>query len=217
MNLNNARSVTVKTPADSDSDNTKILECIADNAPALLGMIRSYVVRMGLASGEEVTAVALDVLQQVVLEALDHADRFDHAGQPMAWLLGIAVNIIKRNKAERLKRSQRELTISGLSLVQEEQLSESDLFDQLAANSNAGPEQEIEANEQAELLLSLVSPEDQHILMLAFVEGFEREALAQKLGISPGATRVRLHRALKRLRSAWSEQYPNSQKGESNE
>ena len=52
---------------------------------------------------------------------------------------------------------------------------------------------------------------------LAFVQGFEREALAQKLGISPGATRVRLHRALKRLRLAWSEQYLKSQKGESNE
>src|SRR5215469_13153905 len=116
MNQNKARSMTLH----ADSNNTMIAEYIADNSSSLLGIIRSYVVRMGLASGEEVTAVALDVLQQVVLEALDHADRFDHAGQPMAWLLGIAVNIIKRNKAERLKRSQRELTISGLSLVQEE-------------------------------------------------------------------------------------------------
>ena len=107
--------------------------------------------------------------------------------------------------------------MSDMSLMQEEHLSESELFDQLAANSSAGPDQEIAANEQAELLLSLVSPEDQHILMLAFLQGFEREALAQKLGISPGATRVRLHRALKRLRLAWSEQYLKSQKGESNE
>ena len=135
----------------------------------------------------------------------------------MAWLLGITINVIKRNKAELIKRSQRELSMSDMSLMQEEHLSESELFDQLAAHSAAEPDQEIAANEQAELLLSLVSPEDQRILMLAFVQGFEREALAQKLGISPGATRVRLHRALKRLRLAWSEQYLKSQKGESNE
>ena len=215
MNQNKARSVTLNTPADSD--NTTIITCIADNATSLLGIIRSYVIRMGLASGEDVTAASLEVLQQVVLEALDHSDRFDPTGQPMAWLLGIAINIIKRNKAERIKLTQRELSINDLSRMQEEQPGESELFDHLVAKSYAGPDQEIAANEQAMLLLSLVSPEDQHILMLAFVEGFEREALAQKLGISPGAARVRLHRALKRLRLAWSEQHLNSQKGESNE
>ena len=215
MNQNKARSVALHTPADSN--NTVIVEYIAGNASSLLGILRSYVMRMGLASGEDVATVALEVLQQVVLEALDHADRFDSTGQPMAWLLGIAMNIIKRNKAERIKSSQRELTMSDLALMQEEDLSESELFDQLVAHSDAGLDQEIAANEQAGLLLSLVSPEDQHILMLAFLEGYEREALAQKLGITAGATRVRLHRALKRLRLAWSEHYPILDKGESNE
>jgi len=215
MNQNKARSVALHTPAGSN--NTVIVEYIAGNAASLLGIIRSYVMRMGLASGEDAATVALEVLQQVVLEALDHAERFDSTGQPMAWLLGIAINIIKRNKAERIKSSQRELSMSDLSLMQEEDLSESELFDQLVAHSDAGLDQEIAANEQAGLLLSLVSPEDQHILMLAFLEGYEREELAQKLGITPGATRVRLHRALKRLRLAWSEHYPNLEKGESNE
>jgi RNA polymerase sigma factor (sigma-70 family) len=217
MNPDKSRSVTFQTPTVTASDNTKIIEFITDNVASLLGIIRSYVKRMGLASGEEVPTVALEVLQEVVLEALAHADRFNPTGQPMAWLLGIAINVIKRNKAELIKRSQRELSMSDLSLMQEEHLSESELFDQLTTNSSAGPDQEIAANEQAELLLSLVSPEDQHILMLAFLQGFEREALAQKLGISPGATRVRLHRALKRLRLAWSEEYLKSQQGESNE
>ncbi len=217
MNPDKARSVTFKTPTVTASDNTKIIECITDNVAPLLGILRSYVKRMGLASGEEVPAAAVEVLQEVVLEALDHADRFNPAGQPIAWLLGIAINVIKRKKAELAKRSQRELSMSDLSLKQEEGLSESELFDQLMANSSAGPEQEIAANEQAELLLSLVSPEDQHVLMLAFLQGFEREALAQKLGISTGATRVRLHRALKRLRLAWSDQHLKSQEGESDE
>ena len=217
MNPDKARSVTFKTPFITASDKTKIIEFINDNIASLLGVIRSYVKRMGLASGEDVPAVAVEVLQEVVLEALDHADRFNPTGQPMAWLLGIAINVIKRNKSELVKRSQRELSMSEMSLLQEEHLSESELFDQLATNSFAEPDQEIAANEQAELLLSLVSPEDQRILMLAFLQGFKREALAQKLGISPGATRVRLHRALKRLRLAWNAQYLKTQKGESNE
>ena len=217
MNPDKARSVTFKTPIVTASDKTKIIEFISDNVASLLGIIRSYVMRMRLASGEDVSVVALEVLQEVVLEALDHADRFNPTSQPMAWLLGIAINVIKRNKAELIKRSKRELSLSEMSLLQEEHLSESELFDQLATNSSAEPDQEIAANEQAELLLSLVSPEDQRILMLAFLQGFEREALAQKLGISPGATRVRLHRALKRLRLAWNAQYLKTQKGESNE
>ena len=215
MNPDNARSVILKTP--TESNNGKMIEFITDNVAPLLGIIRSYVQRMGLASGADVPAVALDVLQEVVLETLDHADRFNPKGQPMAWILGIAINVIKRKKDELVKRSQRELSISELSLIYEERLSESDLFDRLAAKSYAGPDQEIEANEQAEILLSLVSPEDQQILGLAFLQGFEREALAQKLGISSGATRVRLHRALKRLRLAWSEHYLKFQEGEGNE
>jgi RNA polymerase sigma factor (sigma-70 family) len=217
MNPDKARSVTFKTPAVTASGNRMLVEFITDNVASLLGILRSYVQRMSLARGEEVPAVAVEVLQEVVIEALDHADRFNPTGQPMAWLLGIAINVIKRKKVELAKRSQREFSIGAISLAQQEPLSEDELFDQISAGTTAGPDQEIAANEQAELLLSLVSPEDQQILMLAFLQGFEREALAEKLGISPGAARVRLHRALKRLRLAWSEQHLKFHEGESNE
>src|SRR5207249_8567773 len=152
MNPDKARSVTFKTPTVTASDNTKIIECITDNVASLLGILRSYVKRMGLASGEEVPAAAVEVLQEVVLEALDHADRFNPTGQPMAWLLGIAINVIKRKKAELVKRSQRELSMSDMSLMQEEHLNESELFDQLAVHSYAEPDHEIAANEKAELM-----------------------------------------------------------------
>lgn len=194
-----------------------IAEFITDNIPSLLGILRSYVRRMDLARGEEVAAAAVDVLQEIVVEALDHADRFNPTGQPMAWLLGIGANVIKRKKVELAKRSWRELFIGDLSLEQQEPLSEDELFDQIAVYTSAGPEEDIEANEQAMLLLSLVSPEDQQLLFLAFLYGFEREALAKKLGITPVAARVRLHRALNRLRLAWRGQHLNLQEGENNE
>ncbi|MBV9257099.1 MAG: sigma-70 family RNA polymerase sigma factor [Ktedonobacteraceae bacterium] len=192
-----------------------LIAFLSENTAPLLGTLRSYVQRMGLAGGEEVPSVALEVLQEAVVEALNHADRFNPAGQPMAWLLGIAVNVIKRKKAELAKRARRETSITGLSLRQEEPLSEGELFDQVASCTLAGPEQDIEANEQASSLLSLVSSEDQRILRLAFLYDCEREALAEQLGISPVAARVRLHRALSRLRGALRRQQVDQQEGES--
>lgn len=199
------------------STKQQLAEFLTGNIPSLLGILRSYVQRMGLARGEEVAAAAVDVLQEVVVEALDHADRFNPTGQPMAWLLGIGTNVIKRKKVELARRSWRELFIGDLSLEQQEPLSEDDLFDEISVCTSAGPEEDFEANEQAMLLLSLVSPEDQQLLFLAFLYGFEREALAKKLGITPVAARVRLHRALHRLRLAWREQYLKLQEGENNE
>src|SRR5205809_4892802 len=116
MNPDKTRSVTFKTPTVAASDNIWLVEFITDNVASLLGIIRSYVQRMGLARGEEISAVAVEVLQEVVIEALDHAGRFNPSGQPMAWLLGIAINVINRKKAEFVKRSQRELSMSELSL-----------------------------------------------------------------------------------------------------
>jgi RNA polymerase sigma factor (sigma-70 family) len=193
------------TAADTAKKQQLITFLSANTAP-LLGTLRSYVQRMGLARGDNVPAVALDVLQETVVEALNHADRFNSTGQPMAWMLGIAVNVIKRKKAELAKRSWRETSITDLSIHQEEPLSEGELFDQLTPCSLAGPEQAIEANEQASSLLALVSTEDQRILRLAFLYDCEREALAEQLGITPVAARVRLHRALSRLRGAWRKQ-----------
>jgi RNA polymerase sigma factor (sigma-70 family) len=194
----------------------QLIMFLTENTAPLLGTLRSYVQRMGLAGGAEVPAVALEVLQEAVVEALNHADRFNSTGQPMAWMLGISVNVIKRKKAELAKRAQRETSIAMLSKQPEESLSEGELFDQVASYTLAGPEQDIEANEQASSLLALVSLEDQRILRLAFLYDCEREALAEQLGITPVAARVRLHRALSRLRIAWrKQQLGDEQEGES--
>jgi RNA polymerase sigma factor (sigma-70 family) len=204
----------VTPPADNKQ---LIIDFITDNAAELLATLRSYVKRMGLARGEEVAATAVEVLQEVVIEALEHAGRFNPMGQPRAWLLGIAANVIKRKKVEIAKRSRRELFIGELARAEQEPVNEDELFDQYTPSLAGSPEQDFAANEQAELLLSLVSAEDRELLLLAFLYGFEREALAEKLGITPGAARVRLHRALRRLRSAWREQHMRLQEGERNE
>lgn len=204
-------------PAVSSSKR-QLVEFLSDNTSTLLGALHVYVQRMGLSRGEVVHATALEVLQEVAVEALAHADRFDPARQPMAWLLGIAANVIKRKKSERAKLQVRELSIARLARSSGEPQSESDLFEQIMPFSLSGPEQEVEANDEAISLLSLVSVDDREVLQLAFLNDFDREALAQKLGTSPVAARVRLHRALNRLRLAWHKQQSHlSNEGESHE
>lgn len=202
---------------DVTSNKHQLMEFIQGNTQPLLGTLRAYVQRFGLASGTEVRGVALEVLQETVVEALDSADRFISTKQPMAWLLGIAINVIKRRKVEGAKRYQRELLFSRLTERYPELTSESDLLDQLVPPSFVGMEQTFEADEQAQALLALVSTEDQEILRLAILEDVERESLAQRLGITPGTARMRLHRALRRLRLAWHAQQSTLMRGESNE
>lgn len=168
----------------------------------LQGIISSYVQRMGLAEGNEARPVAQEILQESIVEALDHADSFDPGRQLVAWLLGIALNRIRHRKVEAAKRQQRELSFSQLSRLYAEPI-EGELPAQFTISVQPGPEEIIVSDEQAKALLSLVSTDDQQVLRLAFLEDFSRDALAHHLGLTPGAVRVRLHRALASQRAAW--------------
>ncbi len=175
---------------------------LQENTPLLLSIIRSYVVRAGLAHGNTVQFVAVDILQDAVLEALAHADRLDAGLQPKAWFLAIAANILKRKRAEVARRQQREILVSDISNHGEE-IDEGDFFDQIVSHVQPGPEQAIEGDEQVVEMLSLVSPGDQEVLRLALLNDLDTSMLARILGVTPGTARVRLHRALTRLRAAW--------------
>jgi DNA-directed RNA polymerase specialized sigma24 family protein len=61
----------------------------------------------------------------------------------------------------------------------------------------------LENDEQVNAMMAGVSPDDQRVLRLAILHGLDGEALAEALGCNPGAARVRLHRALNRLRTSY--------------
>lgn len=189
-------------PASGDNKQ-QLLDYIQEHAVALLGTVRLYVLRAGLASGDRVPAAALEVVQDTIVEALAHVDRYRPDSQPMAWLLGIAVNMIRRHQRTAGRRARREISFAHLATRASEPLAEADLLDHLLPSSVTGPEQTVEADEEARALLALVSVADQQILRLAVLAGFDSAALAERLKTSPGASRVRLHRALSRLRAAW--------------
>jgi RNA polymerase sigma-70 factor (ECF subfamily) len=169
----------------------------------LLGTLRYYLVRAGLADGRDAALLAIELLDEVVVQALEHAGRFRPSGQPMAWLLGIAANLIRRRQAEGATRDRREPLVRDLCASAQDALSEDELFDRVASLAAGEPIADWEANEAASAILAHVSADDRRVLQLAVLHEMSGEALGQELGIKPGTARVRLHRALNRLRRAW--------------
>lgn len=193
------------TSAQKEQARGRLHQFLSENLPLLLGIIRSHVLHTGLAHGEAVNGLAADVFQDAVFEALTHVERFDPATSPRAWFMGIVLNILKRKRAEAARRSLREVAMSDL-FAHLAINDECDFFDQISALIQPGPEYSVEANEQVVEMLSLVSEAEQHLLRLAFLHDLNTYALAQALHITPGAARVRLHRAIQRLRIAWKTQ-----------
>jgi RNA polymerase sigma-70 factor (ECF subfamily) len=180
-------------------------------------ILRAYVRKANLVSDydDELQNVALEVLNEVYIEALKTVTHFDPARSLKAWLLGIAQNLIRRKREELIKRQRREITIGELEYERKQQAPDEDPLEQIAAllkvKSEARPESQVEDMEQVDYLLSLVSEPYRKVLRLAYLEDKDGEALAEVLGCSYDAALVRLHRARKQLRIALEKQ-----RGESN-
>jgi RNA polymerase sigma-70 factor (ECF subfamily) len=182
--------------------NVQIKALIEAEADTLLRILRHHVQRAGLANSQSAPTVAAELLNDVTVEALSNADRFLEVREPMAWLIGIAANLIKRRHTSRGRDQQREPLVRDLYTGIEDSMSDAELFDQISQLAMSDPAHDYETQEQIKWLLSHVSPQDGHIIRLAILQGLNGELLAQSLKISQGAARVRLHRALNRLRDA---------------
>ena len=206
MEVDTAQAI-IRTQCDAHAAAEPLRHCLESEAPALLRTIRMYVARAGVAEGGDIASAALEVLSRVAIEALKSPGKFNPARPPRAWLLGIAANIIRRMQCERARVQAHEVLASQLAgaPIDEDGDDEGDFFEQVAALSTQTPEGTVLAREGADELLHLVDPDDQHVLRLAVVGNLDGTRLGQELGISPGAARVRLMRALCRLRSAYHE------------
>jgi RNA polymerase sigma-70 factor (ECF subfamily) len=183
----------------------RLEELIGSERATLLKTLRFYVFRAGLASGRDADAMAEDLLNEAVVEAFRSAHRLKPDIHPHPWLLGIAVNLIKRKRVEIAKRERREPLMRDLLPDTQGALSDDELFDQLPEVS-AGMLDSVEVKQEIDQLLACVSSSDGDLLRLALAHDLNGEALAKALHITPGAARVRLHRALNRLRSALVQQ-----------
>src|SRR5262245_55561841 len=151
---------------DRGNGTTRLRQFIERESGALAGTLRYYLFRAGLENrGQPLDAAAGELLNEVVAEALAHEGRFHPGGQPRAWLLGIAANIIKRRQAELQRRERREPLIRDLYPAVEYQLSDDELFDWLAG-MRLEQEDELESDFSAASILAAVSPEDERVLRL---------------------------------------------------
>jgi RNA polymerase sigma-70 factor (ECF subfamily) len=142
---------------------------------------------------KEIEDIVLETINETVLRALRFEQRYDPARPAIPWLMAIATNVLlERRRANFRNQRQRPETDLGDCW--------SVLENTLAAEEEA--DSSVDAGAVGGVLALL--PEDTHrILRLRFAEGLDGPALAERLGISHGAARVRLHRALQLFRERW--------------
>jgi RNA polymerase sigma factor (sigma-70 family) len=188
---------------------------LQENAAAFREIAGVYVVRLGLARGGDSATLADEVFQDAVLEVLAHPEQFATARQPRAWFMGVMANIVKRKRAGAARRQRFEVVISDLRHPPDIE-NENDLLDYLFRWQIPGPEQAVEADAQLEEMLALVSTEDATLLRMALVHELQAEKLGELLNVTPNTARVRVHRALSRLRLAWKGTEANRKRGKRN-
>jgi RNA polymerase sigma-70 factor (ECF subfamily) len=133
-------------------------------------------------------STAEDAMQQTFLSVYEHAASFRGDASVRTWVLTIA-----RNAAHRLNRKTRR-----------EELVEQPLM-QLGVEAGWGsddPEAIAIASERKGVLrkaMSLLSSDDQEVLILRDIEGLRGAEAAEVLGIGERAVKSRLHRARLRL------------------
>ncbi len=139
-----------------------------------------------------------DVVQDAVLQAYLGLAQLRAPGRFAGWLCGIAVNLAKM----RLRAPRR----SWISL---EELAGGRRVPPRVNGFGGGPvpDQAVETLELLELVRAAVDvlpPAQREVVLMHYLDGFSCEEIAVLLGRSPGAVRVRLHRARAQLRERLS-------------
>ncbi len=126
---------------------------------------------------------AEEVLQDVMLAAWEHADRFRGESKVRTWLLTIA-----RHRAINTQRR----ALPDLSAL-----------DESTFTTDTTPLEKVERKSQQQLLqaaLQQLPPFHQEILVLIFYHQLSGPEVAEVLGITVGTVKSRLHRAKEMLR-----------------
>jgi len=137
-----------------------------------------------------------DLVADTFLTAVDTATRFDpRRGRPLAWLLGIAHNTLRRFHRQRRSDRQAAERFAGRRLLDHEDIAR--LEEQIDAEHRAS---------RARDVLHELSPTDRELIELVDVAGLTPAEAAKAMGLLPGVVRVRLFRARGKLRAAFDAQ-----------
>lgn len=137
---------------------------------------------------------AEDVTSEVFMKALRSLDRYDaNLASPRTWLLRIARNAVTDHLRALRRRGSLHVSL--------------DRVPDLVADIPSQDERVLRQERIQKLLNGnqTLRRADQEILSLRYGAGLGNGEIAESLGISNNAVAVRLHRALKRLKSAVDE------------
>ena len=193
--------------SDNDRKRALLEEEIEQNWPRLLAGIRVYVWKFHLATDRDsIETHAREVLQDVVVTALEKSCNYSPDRPAQAWLLRVALNHV-RHRLRAQASKHREILVGdspiGRKRNQEASstpLPEDELLDLLFQARNQPFRQGALTFEE---MLSLVNDSDRKILRLVFVENLRGKALAAELRISEGAAYTRTSRAIAALRKVF--------------
>ncbi len=154
---------------------------------------------------------AEDLAQETLYEAWKHRSELRDSDRAAQWLTGIARNVCLRWR----QRARREAARYPISLVTQD-AGEDDhplgaALDTLAEDFDL--ERELELHELATLLdqaMAHLPPETRAILVGRYIERWPHAEMAQRLGVSEGAVKLRLHRGKLALRRALIEEFPDT-------
>jgi len=141
-----------------------------------------------------------DLVQETLLKAYRFFDRFERGSNIKAWLFKIMTNIFINNYRQKSRKP------SGVSY---EEIDDNFLYHQLEGSigKSADPEEILFSKLMDSDVRKAIDelPEDfRSVVVLAFLEGFSYEEIAEITDIQLGTVKSRLHRARKLLqRSLW--------------
>jgi RNA polymerase sigma factor (sigma-70 family) len=128
-----------------------------------------------------------DLMQQVFYRILKYRQSYLENANFKKWMFTIARNIMRRH-FEKQKRQPEQ----GLPLI---------LFNKIDDRSEEmGKEEEIKALYKA---LERIPPSDRELINLSRFQGMKYEDIAEITGTSVGAIKVKMHRAIKKLREQY--------------
>ena len=153
---------------------------------------QTYTLALRLTHNEE---DARDVVQEAYLRAYKGLKKYRGDAQFSTWLYRITANTSSSMTQRRSRSRTDSLDDSGAEVIDE----------RLFANPEASSEQSA-LHQRLSTAVAELPPKLRTIVVLKDVYDLPHEAIAEELGISVAAAKVRLHRARKRLRDALFEE-----------
>lgn len=134
-------------------------------------------------SGQDLV-LAEDLTQEVFLKALEKYDTYDESRAFQAWLYTIARNHLTDFYRKRKERISYDLLENVLT-------------------TNEDLPQKLDRNETVRKVVELLprlTPDEQELITLKYIQELETEEIADIIGKKPNAIYVGIHRAVKKLR-----------------